>query len=377
VIFLEINERIDAAVSWLLNSGIQNTQGENVGGIHGYYTGSGYPYIYSEITGYGISTFLYLNKFFPRKIFLKRAKMAADWIVEKSVMSNGGVRPRLYNNGNTGMYSFSSGNSFTFDTGMALNGIAMLFNETKDSCLVAPIEKISSFLLKMQNADGSINAYASRDKKMNSFDKWSNQPSSFHSKLAISLIESGKILNNQTIMEAASKICEKSFDYMKNTRFVTNKKTGFSETHPYCYSAEGLLYAGIELKNKKYISAAASSVNNLLTRIDPTVPCIFDDNRSLYRTRSDTVAQLLRLSLILKNYNIMNVSDSKLKKLYELLETFQIMSGNQKGGFAYGTDHDGTELNHANSWAAMFSIQALIMYKEHMDGKTIDIKPFV
>ena len=67
------NNAILSAKDWLVNSGIQNTKGDEIGGFNAWYDlgANEYSYVYSEITGYGITTLLFLNKFYKNG-FLER-----------------------------------------------------------------------------------------------------------------------------------------------------------------------------------------------------------------------------------------------------------------------------------------------------------------
>ncbi len=374
MILLEIEDRIKKATDWMLNSGIQNSDGEHKGGINSYHTEQGYPYIYSEITGYGVSAFLYASEV-NRKL-VERAKLAADWLIKKALMSSGGVRTRYYYQPTDNIYSFESGNSFPFDTAMGLYGLVMLYNSTRDEKLIEPIRRMADFIVSMQREDGTFDAYVtSTGEKVTSYDKWSNQPSPFHSKLSLGLLEAGMLLDDENLVEAAIKVCERSMDFMDNGRFITRANERMSDTHPNCYSAEGLLYSGMELERFDFMECAAFGVDSIVKRFYGKLPCAFDDVITVDNMRIDTVAQTLRLSVILKKLDLLKTD--KMEQLYNTLVENQIVDGKQDGGFVYGTNDDGAVMNHPNSWVSMFALQAMIMYKDCLDGRKLRIKPFV
>src|SRR3989338_2339056 len=123
---------LDLASGWILNSSIQSEKG----GFYAWYDSDKgeYPYLYSEISGYGITALLFLSKLFGADELIGRARMSADWLIRTSLHPSGGVRTRLYKNDETAdeTYSFSAENIFSFDTGMVLNGMINLHGVTSE-----------------------------------------------------------------------------------------------------------------------------------------------------------------------------------------------------------------------------------------------------
>ena len=74
------SDRILKVAEWLVNSGIQ---AEN-GGYYAWFnsTEARYSFLYSEITGYAITSLLFLNKLFRDEHYLLSAKKAANWIIK-------------------------------------------------------------------------------------------------------------------------------------------------------------------------------------------------------------------------------------------------------------------------------------------------------
>ena len=72
---------VDLAAKWIISSGIQSDEG-------GFYAwldlqDKSYSYLYSEITGYGITSLLFLYKIYGEKATLDKAEQAANWIISK------------------------------------------------------------------------------------------------------------------------------------------------------------------------------------------------------------------------------------------------------------------------------------------------------
>src|SRR3989338_3442009 len=108
-------------MEWMTKSGIQNEAGEHAGGFNGWYDidRKTYPFVYSEITGYGITTLLFMNS-------LKVARRPEDarWIMNRAMLKVArrpedaiqiGARTRAYNTEPDDMYSFESNMLLIFD----------------------------------------------------------------------------------------------------------------------------------------------------------------------------------------------------------------------------------------------------------------------
>src|SRR3989344_2605622 len=232
-------EGINSAKNWLLNSGIQNLEGEHKGAFNSWFdvNNKNYPYAYSEITGYAITTLLFLYKLEKKEIYLKRAKLAANWLINKATHKSGGILCRYFYDKTEFRGSFENEEMFLFDSGMVLNGIINLYEITKD-------EKYKNFAIK---------------------------------------------------------ICDYSLKFFQNDgRVITFSKTGDSLFHPHCYAAEGLYVAGKYLNNKKYLEFSKKATEYLFNnqKENGGIPQFFKDNKLIDLERSDILAQSLRLGAL-------------------------------------------------------------------------------
>ena len=381
---------VDLAKEWLLNSGIQNV-GKDAkinGGFNSWFDfkNKNYPYIYSEITGYGISSLLFINKAQPDKILMERAKLAADWLMKFAIHESGGVRTRYYYEKNSypKEYSFDNGLMFVFDSGMVMYGFVMLYKETKDEKYLKAAEKIAEFLMKCYKGNGLF--YAAYDSQKDNFiddvKKWSYQSGSFHCKVALGLLELSEINDEDSYKKAAIDLCKTTVEMQEEDgKFETFRGIGDTNLHPHLYSTEGLTYVGIKLNNENFLRSAARACEWVLKSQmkNGGIPCMFVKGKFVQEERSDVLAQTLRIASILAEMNILDVEDlnKKLKKLKARLITFQNLHEDQKGGFFYGSDETGKRLDHLNSWCTMFAVQAVNMH-EHLEKKMkIEIEPFI
>ena len=375
-------DEIPSGIQWLLESGIQNASGEHSGGFNGWYDldKKTYPFVYSEITGYGITTLLFLNSLKQNPLFVKRAEAAAGWITSKALHTCGGARARAYNTEPDHMYSFESNMLLIFDNGMILPGLVGLYNATKNRRYLEAAVRIGNFLISMQKPDGFFYAAydATNDKRIDSQEKWSSQSGSYHAKLSIGLLDLYNATKDDKYRESVLKICKASLDLQKNGRFITQRSEESTHMHPHCYSAEGLLYAGTVLGEDSFILSAKNAVEWALgtQTAEGGVPCKFVDGKFIVHERSDTLAQVLRLAIYMADAGLIS-HDERIEKLENRLLQFQKTSMPHAGGFFYGTELDGTRRNHINSWCSMFALQALTYYNHFKNRSKIGLNLFI
>jgi len=347
---------IEAISNWILNSGIQSKEG----GFHAWFDldKKEFSFLYSEITGYGITALLFLNKLFGKAIFIENAKKAADWIINCAMHSTGGIKAKLYKDNLTGdpAYSFKEENIYSFDTGMVLYGIVNLYKITKENKYIDASMKIADFLIhRVQDKEGwFLPIYNGKTGSTEeSFDKWSNQHGSFHAKITLGLVCLYKITKNEVYRQSVEKICRNALLMQaKSGRFITNSKDNTTHLHPHCYSIEGLLYTGVSLNIPEFIEASQKAVKWMFEQVHKNgLNEIYSPSTKDFNDlqRADILAQAMRLGLIL-NYK------EKIEGLKNTLLSYQYLGAEsgQCGGFFYTKGS-----RHTNSWCTMFSLQAL------------------
>jgi len=300
------------ASQWLSTSGIQSESG----GFYAWYSlnEKTYSYIYSEITGYAITTLLFLYNIFKDNGLIRNAEMAADWIIESSMHPCGGVRTRLYKDDDSAdtLYSFSGDKIFSFDTGMVLYGMVNLCKLTRNSRCLQASEMLAKFLIdKMQNKDGSLSAIydPKTDQIIGSLDKWSSQPGGFHAKVSLGLVDLFEITQNDKYRDAAIKLCEYAISTQEESgRFVTDKASQTTHMHPHCYAAEGLLYTGASFGITEFVESAGRATAWAFENVSSEgINGLYDPSTGRFNDvqRCDILAQVLRLGILFSfNYKI-------------------------------------------------------------------------
>ena len=365
------NESLKLTVDWLTNSAIQNSStNKNLrGGVHAWFDRQKgkYAFLYSEITGYAINTFLFLNDLYENDHYLKKAKLAADWLLNIASDESGCIKTRVGSDFETESY-FDSW-TFTFDNWIVLYALCNLYGVTREKVYLESAKRLGNFLMDHTvRPDGLlVPIFNMKDRKTESpDDKWSRQSGSFHAKALFGLLRLFEFTQNNKYLNYAQRLAKAVLAIQKpDGRFVTQRNNNSTLLHPHFYTLEGLLFFGIQQNEPEYIEAAAKGLAwafNSQTK-DGAVFCYYENGNFLPFVRVDVLAQALRIGSLLVQTDkpLASLGDS-LHRLRTKLLSFQVKTGSQRGGFLYGQEENGAVHDHVNAWVTMFAVQALQLY---------------
>ena len=367
--------RVKKAMGWFLNSGIQNPSGTKVadgrdvsGGFNAWFnpTSKSFSYVYTEISGYAVTTLVYLYKEFKDEIFLERARLTGDWLL--SIQDVSGAFPTAFYRED----KESKPNEFvTFDIGMVTNGLVNLYRETRDERYLNSAKKSADWLLKYIKYDGSITAMVDQSGNIKDFDgTWSTQSGSFHCKISIGLLNLFDCTKEEKYKKAAIGLCEYALTrQQRDGQFLTYGKLSGTNLHPHSYSAEGLFVIGTYLNNKTFLESARLATEWAIKHTkNGIVPRLKHDDTFNYNERVDTLAQVYRLC------KIFSLRSEKIDEVRDKIISYQsnVASVKLYGGFKFGKSSSGEDLPHINAWVTMFAIQAMLLSKR---GKNLE--PFL
>ncbi|MEW5936516.1 MAG: hypothetical protein AB1665_01675 [Candidatus Thermoplasmatota archaeon] len=351
---LSVQERLRLACDWFFHSGIQNSEGFLTGSVNAWYRKESrhYSFAHSEVTGYAITTCAYLGE-----DYLERAISGAEWLIKSA--GNSGAFMCRYANG------VFERHLCTFDNGIILNALVNLFRLTKKERYLRAAEKCAEWLLTMQNDDGSMHARQDcATSEILRGNRWSAEPGSFHSKVAIGLLNIARALGNDEYEEKARKLCTWALKRQQpDGRFITDSATGGTYLHAHCYSIEGILAIGTLVHEDKYVRAALRGIEWMKNAILETGGLSMEWNRSFSTEEHvDSIAQAFRLFLLTDRGEDMR--EQLLKHLCE----FQQVDGEkrEKGGFHYTITGECARRD-LSAHGTLFAIQAL---KLAMDMKS-------
>ncbi len=386
---LESNKVLKYNVEWLFHSGIRIRNGPKKGAMYGWknLNPPSYPFIYNEITGYAITSFLYIYSELGEPEALEAAKDSAYWIVKNIRSSSSSSSSYLLPAGSIETHSFNqkgdlSNQIYAFDNGMIIIGLVNLYKVINDTILLKYAENMAKSLIE-KFFDGSkliavldrlyrpitnnTNLNDSSSGRGRNDIKWSTVSGAYHCKLSLALLDLSLLTKNDMYSKVSNSLCEFAQKLQKaDGRFATNTNLEtMTYLHPHLYACEGLIYAGVRQHNDAYFAAglkgirwAAKQVNSLTGGLPRMIGGEFIE-------QSDCMAQLLRL-LILCYFRIEesieepshNLRDV-IEKLHFRLLDFYISEGKDRGAIKYHLS-----LDTACSWCTMFTMQALLLWKK-------------
>lgn len=372
---VEILEHVARAREWLLNSGVQVVS-ENPLHQQGFVCWydaekQSMPYVYSEITGYLTTLMCALYAETTDRRFLESACGAGEWLARTAHTSIGGFRCLYPLEPSRFEYKYSQ--LYTFDCGVIISGLVDLFRATGDGRYLATAVTAADWLIReMQKPDGGFYAVydVETEKVIESDQEWSLCSGSYHTKIAIGLINLFEVTGHSRYRDSAIAACDFALTFQQpDGRFVTFPGEGGTNSHPHAYSAEGLWVVGTLLGRADYLEASARAAQWLLDwqSDEGVIPRHFHDGKPLYNERVDVLAQTLRLAMIHmgeKRIQRSAINQQKVDKLATLILRNQAISDDPRinGGFYFGRLSDGAIMQHVNVWVTAFAIQALSLY---------------
>ncbi len=381
------------ASKWLLASGIQNKSKNRAlsGGVAAWYELDQhiYPFLYSEITGYALSAFVFLKRIHKNEAYVRAAIQAARWLSEQAFQPSGGVKTRLYlvKHYVSPNYCFHIGRVYAFDTGMVGYGLLQLYKETRDERYRTLAERNLNFLIKvLRKKNGSFSPFSDASGKSypEDMEKWSDQEGAFHAKIALFLIDFYRLSGDKKILGCAETLLKAAITKQtKEGRFITAVADNSTHLHPHAYTMEGLVYGAVYLKRGDFLESALKAFTWLLKGVsaDGSVSSYYSKASFSHHERSDIVAQVLRLGAILYALKPEKIKAhlGVLEKIKQHLLLFQHRSKDkQSGGFMYGAATDGLMRPHLNAWGTLFAIQALWMHDEFVVQKRpLNLESFI
>lgn len=394
-IYLKSSRIFNDNVKWLLHSGIRIRNGPKRGAVYGWKTLNppSYPFIYSEITGYAITSFLYIYSELGEPEALQAAKDSANWIVDNVhnspsyLLSAGSIETENFN-----QKGDLSNQVYAFDNGMIMIGLLNLYKVTKEPDLLTYAENMAKSLIE-RFYDGSklIAVLDSMYKPVihnNSLGsggdgtKWSNISGAYHCKLSLALLDLSMLTKNELYSKASDSLCKFAQNLQKSDgRIITNPNSeNVTYLHPHLYACEGLICGGIRQRNEGYITAGLKGLTWAMKQVNSStggLPRHTGEEKS--EEQSDCMAQLLRLLILCRSqieesierssYHVEYSVDQVIDKIHSRLLDFYISQEEDRGGIRYHLS-----LETACSWCTMFTMQALRLLNKRKEFETSKIK---
>lgn len=375
---------IDLALDWLVHSDVHHADGDRVvwGGVNqGYnWRQRSYPFVYSEITGYAVSTFVNAYRWVHDESYIALARQSADFLlgiqglVEKDAV-RGTIPHSLSLPGLELRHQY-----YSFDAAMCLQGLLDLHSIEPALELRESAQAIGEWLLKrMQQDSGAFLAMydGAEDGWQHAGDDVFGDSSCLHAKHAIGLLKLGHVTAGDRYTMAARQVCDWVLGLQDDDgAFRANGRLQQVVSHSHCYATEGLLFAHHILGTERYLEAARRAGKWLLgvQNRDGSINIAYKTRwwrmgrrvtEKLFPRRvTDATAQAIRIWLILYYLDDDRRFLNACHRAEGFLRGMQCTSSrdqNAIGGFFFWPGHP-----IMFTWCTMFATHALYAL-EHVD----------
>ncbi len=355
----DISIDIQLALDWLVESGIQDSEG----GFYGWYSAEkgGYSFLYPEITGYAIQLFCKLQK--HDSTYLKIARKAGDWLLKIQ-----GRDGSFYCKDASKLKDPWRDTSFyVFDGAIITNAMLSLHKVTLQERYLRAALKTTELILTLQNADGSFQAGWDRNGIPIDYPHWSQTSACHHLKMLIPLLRLHKLTSNRKILNAAKRLLNWGVNLqISDGSFLEFAGSPRTYTHAHCYAVEGLL--GSMLSLQKDFPSIESRVDSAIEWLS----YMQNDDGSFYNWNSpqsdrikvtESLAQSLRLFMLSgKHYLDHGAIDKQLHRGFSYLKKMQLQDNDKQinGAISYGESR-GRKLKDACTCATIFALDATLI----------------
>lgn len=211
--------------------------------------------VYTEITGYAISLYLFLWRCMKDQRFLRAASEAAGYLLK--IQTQAGAYPHLPDPAVPSLPE----RQFSFDTAACIVGMARLARVDPDRRYLQSAMEACSWLLGMQRTDGSFSSMLLADVGIRNPGGFYGDGSCIHAKNAIALLEVHAAGGRDELRRAALQACNHTLSLQApDGAFWSTPERREVFTHAHCYACEGLLYAGSVLGEERFLAAARKGV---------------------------------------------------------------------------------------------------------------------
>jgi len=350
--------------NWLLKSGIfvSDSSDHNYGGVYSFFDEekNEFAFLYPEITGYFISTMRFLYEHEKNEKFVKLAKASSNWLIQL-YEKHGGIIQGISRQGVPQKLAYS------FDTGICSKGLLDCFAITKEEKFLEYAKKLNQWILN-ETIENNGFVKPTKNLQTNEFEEdtnvWYKRSGCLHIKLTIPLLQQYMITKNESLLETATKIADSIPAYQNDDGSIfLHTDSKIINLHTMCYALEGLIHTYMITRNEDYISRCKKAITwcDQQVQDDGSIDLWF--NSKHHSKSSYPIAQLIRLKILVAKLDGSSL-DETVRRLESFLLSLQAQNDDTKinGGFyeEFNKSVFGWKKTlKVNSWASMFSLQAL------------------
>jgi len=367
----------DLALRWLTSSGIRHTDGPEIarGGVNQGYNWQerSYPFVYSEIAGYAVSTLVNAHRWTGEKEYLDQAGESAGFLLRLQPASARDGVPGAIPHGLSLPELALQRQYYSFDAAMCLQGLLDLHAVCPDDGLLDASREIGDWLVgHMQKDTGAYLAMhdAVTGEREHAGGDLFGDDGCLHAKHAIGLLKLSAATGDDRYATAAARACDWVLGLADvDGAFHATERVRHVVSHPHCYATEGLLYAYHALGTERYGTAALRAGQWLLDVQDRDGAIHIEYGRRWWRMGrrvaeklfprkvTDATSQAVRIWIVLyylEGDRRFLAAAEKAADFLRRLQCVDAVDPNALGGFPFWPGHP-----MMFAWCTMFAAHAL------------------
>ncbi len=340
---------VELAAQWFRDSGIQ----EPAGGVARYYLADrkrNLP-VSTEITGYAISTLLYLHSLTGDAAALESAVRAGRFLNRSAWIAPLALFP----------FELEQPFAYFFDCGIVVRGLLALHRATGDQeCLDIAAACGRTMARDFIAPGGDIHPILQLPSRqpMAREPRWSRSPGCYHLKAALAWHDLFEVTGDRDFETHYCNALEQALATHDN--FLpghADRERVMDRLHAYAYFLEGMLPRLGDPRCAEALRTGLDRASALLLEIGP----VFE--------RSDVRAQLLRMRLFGHALGAVPLDEAAASAEAVRIAAYQREDPDHSihGGFFFGKEGERL-LPYVNPVSTGFCVQALAMWREHRNG---------
>lgn len=349
------NSFLDLAGTWLLESGIQLP----AGGVARYYrsdVGTNCR-VSTEITGYAVSAFAFLHRLTSQVRYLDAARRAARFLSRTAWDRDGEIFPFEYSTDGDQVSALA----YFFDSGIVARGLLAAWRATEDpELLAAAVRSADAMARDFGEACAPHPILRLPDKTPAPREgNWSRHAGCYQLKSALAWYD----VYEATGQERYLGHYQRALEYALSTHqsFLpgdADPHRVMDRLHAYSYFLEGLLPRLDRAECASAMRWGLQTAARLLREISSGFE------------RSDVCAQILRARLYADSLGAVPLDREAAEEEARRVASYQVRSADRRvdGGFWFGR-RNGELVPHVNPVSTAFCLQALVMWRQYLDGK--------
>ncbi len=348
------NSLIERAGRWFLDSGIQ----ESSGGVARYYRSDleANAGVSTEITGYAVSTLLYLHHHTGQPQYLDAGMRAARFLANTAFDAHLGTFPFEHSKNGDQPRALA----YFFDCGIIVRGLLAAWRVSKDDQLRDTAIAAGRSMAADFRGPRAIHPILALPGKLPlAYEaRWSAMPGCYQLKSAMAWHELFETTGEMEFLRAYESAVESALrsehDFLPG---ASSREQVMDRLHAYLYFLEGLLPV---LDRSECAQAFRGGLDRVAAYLEEIASTF---------VRSDVYAQLLRARLYGERLAKIPLDRAAAAHEAEQAAGFQLDSSNARidGGFLFGRK-SGAELPFVNPVSTAFSVQALTQWDERKNN---------